>query len=227
MGNLVKRGLDFLVSCCGLIILAPLLLLIAAAIKIDDPGPVFFRQERVGKNRRPFYIFKFRTMVVDAEKKGAGVFVEEEDPRITRVGKFLRHTSLDELPQLINVMVGEMSLVGPRPTLRYQVENYDQRQARRLLVKPGVTGWAQVNGRSALSWPERIELDLWYIDNWSLWLDFKILLRTVKVALEKSNLYKTADYDPISGHKGYTISNSDHKSGEEARGEAPVNDKES
>jgi len=198
---ILKRLIDFTASLVGIIILLPLFLLIAVFIKLDDGGPVFFRQERAGKTGQLFRIFKFRTMVRNAEKIGAGVFVEEEDPRITRVGKFLRHTSLDELPQLINIFKGEMSLVGPRPTLPYQVEQYDENQRRRLDVKPGVTGWAQVNGRSSLSWPERIELDLWYIDNWRLGLDFKILLRTVKVVLEKSNLYKAADYDPISGSR--------------------------
>lgn len=197
----VKRVIDLLGSLPGLLLLSPLLFGLALAIKLDDRGPVFFRQQRAGLKGQVFKIYKFRTMVQNAENLGAGVFVEEEDPRITRVGKFLRHSSLDELPQLINIVRGEMSLVGPRPTLPYQVENYDQRQMRRLEVKPGITGWAQVNGRSALSWPERIELDLWYLDNWSLWLDLKILLKTFLVVLEKGNLYKTADNDPISGQK--------------------------
>jgi len=199
--RLVKRLVDLLGSLPGLLLISPLLLGVALAIKLDDRGPVFFRQQRAGLKGQIFKIFKFRTMVQNAEKMGAGVFVEEEDPRITRVGKFLRHSSLDELPQLINIVRGEMSLVGPRPTLPYQVENYDQRQMRRLEVKPGITGWAQVNGRSALTWPERIELDLWYIDNWSLWLDLKIILKTFLVVLKKGNLYKTAENDPISGQK--------------------------
>ena len=127
--------------------------------------------------------------------------MEQDDPRITKVGNLLRKTSLDELPQLINILKGEMSLVGPRPTLPYQVENYDQRQKNRLNVKPGITGWAQVNGRSSLSWPERIELDLWYIDNWSLWLDLKVIAKTIGVVLEKGNLYKPDGYDPIAGQK--------------------------
>lgn len=196
---IIKRLIDVTASLLSLIIALPLFAVIAAAIKLDDPGPVFFRQERAGLKRQVFKIFKFRTMVTDAENKGAGVFVEEKDPRITGVGNLLRKTSLDELPQLINILKGEMSLVGPRPTLPYQVENYDQRQMERLEVKPGITGWAQVNGRSALTWPERIELDLWYIENWSLWLDLKIILLTFKVVLAKSNLYKRAGYDPISG----------------------------
>jgi undecaprenyl phosphate N,N'-diacetylbacillosamine 1-phosphate transferase len=188
--RLLKRLLDLAASIPALVLLLPLFLLIFVAIKVEDRGPVFFRQKRVGKDSEQFYILKFRTMVEDAEKKGAGIFVEKEDPRITGVGRFLRHTSLDELPQLINILKGEMSLIGPRPTLAYQVDNYDERQMQRLSVKPGVTGWAQVNGRSSLSWPERIELDLWYIDNWSLWLDFLILLKTFRVVLQKSNLYK-------------------------------------
>ena len=198
---LIKRLIDLAASAVSIALLFPLLAIIGLAIKLDGPGPVFFRQKRVGQGGQIFDIFKFRTMVVGAEKKGAGFFVEEEDPRITRVGKFLRHTSLDELPQFFNIFNGDMSLVGPRPTLPYQVENYDERQVQRLSVKPGVTGWAQVNGRSSLTWPERIELDLWYINNWSLVLDFKILLRTFKVVFEKKNLYKTTEYDPISGSK--------------------------
>ncbi len=201
MQYIIKRTIDLFISFIALFLLSPVLIFIALAIKLDCPGPVFFRQERAGLEGQTFKIFKFRTMVVGAEKKGAGVFVEEKDPRITRVGKLLRHTSLDELPQLINILKGEMSLVGPRPTLPYQVENYDERQMKRLEVKPGVTGWAQVNGRSALTWPERIELDLWYLDNWSLWLDLKIILLTFKVIISKSNLYKPDGYDPISGQK--------------------------
>lgn len=196
---IIKRLLDFLVSLVGLIILLPLFTIIATAIKIDDRGPIFFRQGRVGKDGRIFRIYKFRSMEVGAEHKGAGVFVEENDSRITRVGKFLRHTSFDELPQLINVLKGEMSLVGPRPTLPYQVERYDARQKKRLTVKPGITGWAQVNGRNALTWPERIELDLWYVDNWSLWLDFKVLFMTFLVVLKKRGLYREIREDPISG----------------------------
>jgi len=193
--------MDLLGSGTGLIILSLLFGIVALAIKIDDRGPVFFRQERVGKDGSVFRVFKFRSMVVDAEKKGAGVFVEEDDPRITRVGKFLRNTSIDELPQLINVLKGDMSLVGPRPTLPYQVEQYDARQWRRLKVKPGITGWAQVNGRNELTWPERIELDLWYIDNLNLWLDIKILFKTVLAVLSRQGLYRRGKKDPISGIK--------------------------
>ncbi len=199
MQNIIKGITDIILSILILILFSPFLLFITIAIKIDDPGPIFFRQERVGKDGRLFRIFKFRTMVVGAEKKGAGIFVEEDDPRITRVGRLLRHFSIDELAQLFNVVKGEMSLVGPRPTLLYQVERYDERQRQRLNMKPGMTGWAQVNGRNELTWPERIELDLWYIKNWSLALDLKIVLKTIVVVLQKKNLYKKVNYDPISG----------------------------
>ena len=195
----IKRLLDFTASFIGLMILSPLFAIIAVAIKIDDSGPVIFCQERAGTDGRIFQVIKFRSMVVDAAKKGAGVFVEEDDPRITRVGKVLRSYSLDELPQLINVLKGEMSLVGPRPTLSYQVERYNEKQRRRLSVRPGITGWAQVNGRSALNWPERIELDIWYVDNWSFWLDIKILIKTIYVVLGKDGLYREVKEDPISG----------------------------
>jgi exopolysaccharide biosynthesis polyprenyl glycosylphosphotransferase len=196
---MIKRLIDFWGSLFGLMLLSPLFLVVAVAIKLDSPGPVFFRQERSGKDGRVFNIFKFRTMVVNAEKMGAGVFVEKEDSRITRVGKLLRDTSLDELPQLINVLRGEMSLVGPRPTLPYQVERYDERQKRRLLVRPGITGWAQVRGRNSLTWPEKIDLDLWYIENQSLWLDLKILWQTIFAVLNKQELYSGLKGDQISG----------------------------
>jgi undecaprenyl phosphate N,N'-diacetylbacillosamine 1-phosphate transferase len=195
----LKRIFDLIASITGIIFLSPLLFIIALMIKLDDRGPVFFSQERAGRGGRIFRVIKFRTMVMGAEKKGAGVFVLKDDPRITRVGKILRHTSLDELPQLFNILKGEMSVVGPRPALPYQIDNYTDRQKQRLKVKPGITGWSQVKGRSSLTWPERIEQDLWYIDNWSLWLDLKIILMTVKVVFESENLYKPPGYDPISG----------------------------
>jgi len=182
---------------------------VALLIVIDDPGPVFFRQARAGKDGRTFQVIKFRTMVVGAEKKGTGVFVLKDDPRITRFGKILRHTSLDELPQLFNILKGEMSVVGPRPALPYQIDNYNERQKQRLKVKPGITGWSQVKGRSSLTWPERIEQDLWYIDNWSLWLDIKIIFMTVKVVFERENLYKPPGYDPISGEMKILDSDND------------------
>ena len=147
-------------------------------MKLEDRGPVLYRQTRVGKNGEDFELLKLRTMIVGAETQGAGYAVNEGDPRITRVGRLLRRTSVDELPQLWNVVRGEMSLIGPRPTLRYQVERYDERQRKRLDVLPGITGWAQIHGRASLPWAERIELDVWYVEHRSPLVDLKILLRT-------------------------------------------------
>ena len=174
----MNRTLDVAIAGAGLALASPVLALAALAIKLDDRGPVLYRQTRVGKDGQDFELFKLRTMVVGAERQGAGWAVDEGDSRITRVGAFLRRTSIDELPQLLNVFRGEMSLIGPRPTLRYQVERYDERQRRRLEVRPGITGWAQIHGRAELSWPERIELDVWYVEHRSPLVDLKIFLRT-------------------------------------------------
>jgi lipopolysaccharide/colanic/teichoic acid biosynthesis glycosyltransferase len=174
----VNRALDVVLAGAGLVVASPILAGAAVASKLSDRGPVLYRQSRVGKEGRDFELLKLRTMVQGAERMGAGFAVDEGDTRITRVGRFLRRTSIDELPQLWNVLRGDMSLVGPRPALRYQVEQYDERQRRRLEVRPGLTGWAQVNGRATLSWPERIELDVWYVDNRSPAIDLRILLRT-------------------------------------------------
>ncbi len=187
--RLAKACLDFAGAWLGLMVLSPLIYLFAMLIRLDSPGPVFFRQERIGKNGKPFMSYKFRSMVDNATAFGLGLNVAVDDDRITRVGQFLRSTSLDEIPQLFNVLKGEMSLVGPRPTLRYQVERYNEVQRRRLLVKPGITGWAQINGRNAIPWEERIRLDVWYVDNWSLGLDLKILARTLKTVLRREGLY--------------------------------------
>lgn len=184
-----KRVVDFLTAAVLLSALLPFLTLVAALIRLDSRGPVFFRQERIGANGRPFTIWKFRTMVEGAISKGAGIFVTEDDPRITRLGKWLRALSIDELPQLINVLCGEMSLVGPRPTLRYQVEQYDAFQWQRLRTLPGITGLAQVSGRNTLSWPERIRLDVWYVRNRCIALDFRILMRTVSVLASGAGTY--------------------------------------
>jgi len=184
---LVKRVFDVVVAGAALCVMSPLLAAIALWIKLDSRGPVLFRQVRAGRYGKPFTIFKFRTMVVDAEK--SGYYTAADDPRVTRAGRFLRATSLDELPQLFNILKGDMSIVGPRPTLLYQVEQYTARQRKRLDMRPGVTGWAQVNGRNALSWPERIELDVWYVEHWSMWLDVKILLRTPLVWLKGEGVY--------------------------------------
>jgi lipopolysaccharide/colanic/teichoic acid biosynthesis glycosyltransferase len=174
----VKRVLDVIGSALALAVAAPFLGLAALAIRLEDGGPILYRQRRVGLRGAEFELLKLRTMVTGAERHGAGWAVDERDPRITRVGRILRRLSLDELPQLWNVLGGEMSLVGPRPTLAYQVEQYTPRQRRRLEVKPGVTGWAQVNGRARLGWQKRIELDLWYVEHQSVWLDLRILART-------------------------------------------------
>jgi lipopolysaccharide/colanic/teichoic acid biosynthesis glycosyltransferase len=189
--DVTKRALDVLGATVGLTLSAPLLAASAIAVRLEDQGPVFFRQERVGQDGRLFEVLKLRTMVVDAHTQGAGYAVDKGDSRITRVGSLLRKTSLDELPQLWNVLRGEMSLVGPRPTLAYQVERYTDRQRRRLEVRPGLTGWAQVNGRASLSWPERIELDVWYVEHRSLALDLRILLRTVSVLLRPGVVYRS------------------------------------
>lgn len=194
----LKRMTDIVVSVIGLALLAPVFLLIAVAIKVDSPGPVFFRQERVGKDGRIFRIFKFRTMVQDAAAHSLGYHTHEQDPRVTRVGRFLRTYSLDELPQFFNILAGDMSLVGPRPTLPYQVEKYNDFQRRRLLVAPGVTGLAQVSGRNQLTWPQRIERDVWYVDHWSYGLDLKILGQTVGVVLRREGVYNDGTPDEIS-----------------------------
>ena len=174
----MNRALDAAVAGIGLALAAPVLAIAAAAIKLEDGGPVFYRQRRVGLHGNEFELLKLRTMEVGAERKGAGFALNAGDPRITRVGRILRRLSLDEVPQLWNVVRGDMSLVGPRPTLAYQVERYTPRQRRRLDVKPGITGWAQIHGRARLPWDERIELDVWYVDHRSPWLDLRILART-------------------------------------------------
>jgi lipopolysaccharide/colanic/teichoic acid biosynthesis glycosyltransferase len=179
----VNRALDVAGASLGLALASPFLAVGALAIKLTDGGPVVYRQRRVGKDGREFELFKLRTMVVGAEQQGAGWAVNRGDPRITRVGRLLRRVSLDEVPQLWNVVRGEMSLIGPRPTLAYQVEQYTPRQRKRLDVKPGITGWAQIHGRASLPWEERIELDVWYVENRSPAVDFKILLRTPRALL--------------------------------------------
>jgi lipopolysaccharide/colanic/teichoic acid biosynthesis glycosyltransferase len=179
----VNRAADIAVAGTALVVGSPLLALAAVAIKLEDGGPVLYRQTRVGKDEQPFELLKLRTMIPDAEKQGAGWAVNRGDPRITRVGRVLRRLSLDELPQLWNVLRGDMSVIGPRPTLAYQVERYTPRQHRRLDVKPGLTGWAQVHGRATLPWDERIELDVWYVEHRSPLVDLKILLRTPRALL--------------------------------------------
>jgi undecaprenyl phosphate N,N'-diacetylbacillosamine 1-phosphate transferase len=189
-----KRALDLVISASVLSLLSPLLLLIAAAIRASSRGPVFYTQERIGKDGCPFAFVKFRTMVVGAEKIGAGVLCERDDPRVTAIGRWLRRFSLDELPQLFNVLRGDMSVIGPRPGLAYQVQKYTPEQRRRLAVLPGITGWAQVNGRNSLSWDERIRLDVHYIERMSLMLDLRILVRTVRTVLAGGDMLAARDY---------------------------------
>jgi lipopolysaccharide/colanic/teichoic acid biosynthesis glycosyltransferase len=174
----VNRAADLAIAGGALLVASPLLALAALAVKLEDGGPVLYRQTRVGRDGHDFELLKLRTMVVGAETMGAGLAVNHGDTRITRAGRLLRKLSLDELPQLWNVVCGEMSVIGPRPTLRYKVEQYDEQQRHRLDVKPGITGWAQVNGRAALPWADRIELDVWYVEHRSPLLDVKILART-------------------------------------------------
>ena len=174
----MNRAADVALAGGTLLLASPLLALAALAIKLEDGGPVLYRQTRVGQDGSDFELLKLRTMVVGAETMGAGLSVNHGDTRITRSGRLLRKLSLDELPQLWNVVRGEMSCIGPRPTLRYQVEQYDDRQRHRLDVKPGITGWAQINGRASLPWADRIELDVWYVEHRSPLLDLRILART-------------------------------------------------
>jgi lipopolysaccharide/colanic/teichoic acid biosynthesis glycosyltransferase len=189
----IRRAVDIVVSACALVLAAPVLAIAIVAIRLESPGGAIYRQRRAGLEGREFDVLKLRTMVDGAEAIGAGLAVNEDDPRITRVGTILRRTSIDELPNLVNVLRGDMSLIGPRPTLPVQVEQYTERQRGRLSVRPGITGWAQVNGRASLPWPERIELDLYYIEHRSLALDLQILCRTVAMVLGGSGLYKGAE----------------------------------
>jgi lipopolysaccharide/colanic/teichoic acid biosynthesis glycosyltransferase len=196
---LITRLFDLVVAASALIVASPIVAISAIAIRLESRGPVIYRQRRVGKDGEPFEMLKLRTMVSGAEHIGAGLAVNEGDPRITRAGAILRRFSLDELPNLINVLKGDMSIVGPRPTLQVQVDQYTDRQRRRLEVKPGITGWAQVNGRTSLPWNERIELDVWYVDHRSLKLDAQILARTIRMLVTGEGLYKgeTGGWKPV------------------------------
>lgn len=189
-GQMTRRAFDVAFSSCLLALSAPVLLVAMALIRLESKGPVIYRQQRVGKDGKLFHLLKLRTMVDGAEGFGAGLAIDENDSRITRVGGLLRRTSLDELPNLVNVLRGEMSIIGPRPTIPVQVSSYTERQRMRLLVKPGITGWAQVNGRASLPWSQRIELDIEYVERRCLKLDLEILRRTVKLVLSGDGLYK-------------------------------------
>ncbi len=186
----LARVLDLAIAVPAALITAPVVAALAVAVRLETPGHPIYTQTRVGLDGQLFQIYKVRTMVRGAEFTGAGLAIQKGDVRITRLGRWLRRYSLDELPNLWNVLRGEMSIVGPRPTLAVQVEQYTERQRGRLAVKPGITGWAQVNGRASLPWPERIELDLWYVEHRSLWLDLRILARTVRMVFGGEGIYK-------------------------------------
>ncbi len=188
--QMTKRLVDVVLSGVGLMICGPAIAVLAVLVRLESPGHPFYTQTRAGRGGRPFMIYKLRTMVSGAEFTGAGLALQEGDDRITRVGRFLRRYSLDELPNLLNVLRGEMSIVGPRPTLLHQVEQYSDRQRGRLDVKPGLTGWAQIHGRASLPWSERIELDLWYVEHRSLALDLRIIGRTIGMVASGQGLYK-------------------------------------
>jgi lipopolysaccharide/colanic/teichoic acid biosynthesis glycosyltransferase len=185
-----RRAFDIAIAALALTASAPLLAIAIVAIRLESSGRAIYRQRRVGRDGREFDVLKLRTMVEGAEALGAGLAVNAGDDRITRVGALLRRTSLDELPNLVNVLRGEMAIVGPRPTLPAQVAQYTERERGRLAVRPGITGWAQVNGRASLPWPERIELDLWYIEHRSWRLDLEILRRSARMVLAGDGLYK-------------------------------------
>lgn len=191
-----KRGCDWVASAAAIVVLSPILLATALAIKLESRGPVIFKQERLGLKGKPFKIYKFRSMVVGAEKQGTGVYSYKGDARITKVGRFIRATSLDELPQLFNILKGEMSLIGPRPALTYHpwtFDKYTEHQKRMFDVLPGITGWAQINGRKEVPWPERIELNIYYVEHLSLALDMRILFSTFFKVLTNANNNNTSN----------------------------------
>ncbi|MBQ8146927.1 MAG: sugar transferase [Clostridia bacterium] len=191
-----KRFFDIVLSFLMLVIISPILLIVAIAIKLDSKGPVVFKQKRIGKNGKVFNIYKFRSMCVGAEKTGSGVYSDKNDARVTRVGKVLRATSIDELVQLVNILKGDMSFIGPRPPLTYHpwpIEEYTDEQKKMFNVRPGITGWAQVHGRKDVEWNKRIELNVWYVEHISFWLDIKIIFTTVfKVFTNADNENKGA-----------------------------------
>lgn len=194
----LPRAADLAIAALGLVLVSPVLLAAAAAIKLESRGPVFYRQRRVGRDGRIFELFKLRTMYQGADPVGVGTAVTADDPRVTRVGNFLRRYSLDELPNLINVLRGEMRIVGPRATLPAQVELYTPRQLRRLDLRPGVTGWAQIHGRAGIPWEERIELDVWYVEHRSPLLDLRILARTPGALFRGTYKGETGGWKPES-----------------------------
>lgn len=188
MAYALKRTFDTSVSLMALVVLSPLLLLVSVAVLVSSGNPILFMQARVGLHGRAFHIIKFRSMTRDAEERIQGRFIPVDDPYVTPFGRFLRRTSLDELPELVNILKGDMSLVGPRPQLSAEAADYNEFQRRRLEVRPGLTGWAQVNGRNSISWTERFKLDAWYVDHWTPWLDLRILFMTVGQVLQQRSL---------------------------------------
>ena len=196
-----KRFFDISLSLLGIIVLSLPMLVIALVIKLDSPGPVFFKQKRIGKNGKVFEIYKFRSMCVDAENIGSGVYSGKNDSRVTRIGKILRAKSLDEIPQFFNILFGQMSLIGPRPPLTYhpwKIEQYTREQYRMFEVRPGITGWAQVHGRKNVEWNERIRLNVWYVDNLSFFLDIKIIFLTIYKVF--SNADNSNEKNTVSGN---------------------------
>lgn len=188
--HVIKRFIDIILSSIAIVVCALPMLIVVIAIKIDDPGPAIFRQERLGRNGKVYKILKFRSMCIGAEKIGSGVYSEKGDERVTRIGKILRATSIDELPQLINIFKGEMSFIGPRPPLTYHpwpIDEYSEEQLRMFDVRPGITGWAQINGRKAVEWNRRIELNVWYVENVSFLLDLKIFFKTIFKVLSNAD----------------------------------------
>lgn len=196
--KLIKNFCDFLFSIIGLLFLSPVLIIISLLVKFDSKGPVFFMQERIGRNGKVFKIYKFRTMMNNAEKMGSGLKTSKSDPRITKMGKILRKTSLDEIPQLINIVKGEMSFIGPRPAPIILLHRMDDFEKQRLKFKPGLTGWAQVNGRTNLTWKEKFKFDVWYCENFNLLLDINILIRTVRQVLFSRNIYSDRYEDEVN-----------------------------
>lgn len=191
----IKRVCDFVIAGFGVVAISPILILTALAVRLESRGPIIFKQERLGYKGKTFKIYKFRSMVVGAEKTGSGVYTFKGDSRITRVGRFIRATSIDELPQLFNILKGDMSLIGPRPALTYHpwpLDQYTKHQRRMFDVLPGVTGWAQVNGRKEVPWPERIELNVEYVDRYSFAMDMKILWMTISKVITNANNSNTS-----------------------------------
>lgn len=194
--SFLKRTFDILISGIAIIVLALPMLIVAVAIKIDDPGPAIFKQERLGKNGKVYKILKFRSMCLNAENMGSGVYSGKDDLRVTKIGRILRATSIDELPQLINILKGEMSFIGPRPPLTYHpwpIEEYTDEQKKMFNVRPGITGWAQINGRKGVEWHKRIELNVWYVENLSFLLDIKIFFKTIFKVLSNADNENTGE----------------------------------